>query len=249
MANHSYLHQIGTLVRKGHEALGSVPTLVGEVGIPYDVNESLHKRPGQYQSQAILMDALISALERNWVSFTLWNYNPSNTVARGDTWNMEDFSIINLEHQARDLANWYGDEPMYAGGRALPAIIRPYASKVAGIPQSTSWNRRTRRFCFTWVSTSRVETDSMETSAGCMTEIFVPDYYFREKQPEIVLSDGKAIYEPEKQTVHILTGKNEPGTLHSVVIHNPREKRLYTWQLILALLVLLISIGIAMYAV
>ena len=122
MANHSYLHQIGTLVRKGHEALGSVPTLVGEVGIPYDVNESLHKRPGQYQSQAILMDALISALERNWVSFTLWNYNPSNTVARGDTWNMEDFSIINLEHQARDLANWYGDEPMYAGGRALPAL-------------------------------------------------------------------------------------------------------------------------------
>ncbi|WFD23322.1 hypothetical protein MEQU1_002011 [Malassezia equina] len=141
-------------------------------GIPYDVNESLQKAPGNYHSQTILMDALISALERNWVSFTLWNYNPSNTVARGDMWNMEDFSIINQEAHARDLANWYGNEPMYSGGRGLPAIIRPYASKVADVT------------------------------------------------PEILVSD-------EKQTVYIVTDKNEPGVVHSVQIRVPSNKTLH----------------------
>jgi len=220
---------------------------VGEVGIPYDVNGSLHKTPGDYRSQITLMDALVSALERNLISFTLWNYNPSNTVAHGDTWNMEDFSIINQEDQARDLANWYGNEPMYAGGRALPAIIRPYASKVAGIPQSTFWDRHSRRFCFTWVSISRVGKDATVNPLACVTEIFVPDYYFRETQPYVVVSDGKAIYEPEKQTVHIVTDKNEPGTLHFVQICVPRQKALNIWQFIFAMMVLLASIWIAVY--
>lgn len=246
MANHSYMRQIGTLVSKGQASLGPVPTLVGEVGIPYDVNESLQKAPGNYRCQTILMDALISGLERNWVSFTLWNYNPSNTVARGDMWNMEDFSIINQEAHAHDLANWYGNEPMYSGGRGLPAIIRPYASKVAGIPKSSSWNRHCRRFYFTWVSNSRpVERDATESSLSCVTEIFVPDYYFRGITPEILVSDGKAIYEPEKQTVYIVTDKNEPGVVHSVQIRVPSTKTLKLWQFILALLILAAGIWIA----
>lgn len=241
MTDSSYLCQIGTLVRQGQAALGPVPTLVGEVGIPYDVNGSLTKTPGDYRCQTLLMDALVSALERHWVSFTLWNYNPSNTVAHGDSWNMEDFSILNQEAPARDHANWYGDEVMYAGGRALPAIIRPYASKVAGIPKSTSWNRHTRTFCFTWVSMAPVGTDS---PMACVTDIFVPDYYFRGVQPEILLSDGQAIYEPEKQTLHIVTDKNEPGARHTLRLRAPKTKKGRVWQLILALLVLVVGIWI-----
>jgi len=193
--------------------LGQVPILLGEVGIPYDVNGSLIRKPGDYSVQATLLDALISAMEQNWVSFTLWNYNPSNTVAHGDVWNMEDFSIINLEPPARDKQNTHYDKIEYKGGRALDAIIRPYASKVAGIPKRTSWNRRTRTFTFSWQA---MDTTS-EAPKSAITEIFVPEYLTRGSVPEIVVKHGEYEFHALNQTLHVKTS-DEPGAMYSVTI-------------------------------
>mgnify|MGYP002758637320 FL=1 len=92
-----------------------MPILVSEVGIPYDVNGSTALRDGDYSVQHTRLSTLISALDRNLVSFTLWNYNPANTADEGDGWNKEDFSIINMEKQAADQANKRRDDPLYAG--------------------------------------------------------------------------------------------------------------------------------------
>lgn len=122
-ADRSYVHQLARLCTLGRRALGDVPILVGEVGIPYDINGSQALRTGDYSVQHDLMRALVSALEENFASFTLWNYNPANTTAAGDGWNMEDFSIVNFEDAAADRANTRRHEPLYRGGRTLSAIL------------------------------------------------------------------------------------------------------------------------------
>jgi hypothetical protein len=71
-------------------------------------------KSGNFRRQERMMDALMTALERNMVGFkyvtsipltlqiiadflscavhSLWNYNPSNTDEVGDDWNYENFS-------------------------------------------------------------------------------------------------------------------------------------------------------------
>ena len=53
-----------------------MPTLIGEIGIPYDINDARCYKTGDYRKHVELVDAMIGALEKNWESFTWWNFNP-----------------------------------------------------------------------------------------------------------------------------------------------------------------------------
>lgn len=165
----NYEKQIATLVEHGRTSLGAVPTVIGEVGIPFDINNGDALQTGDYAKHIELYDALIEAMEKSQVAFTLWNYNPDNSVAHGDGWNKEDFSVVCNDSAALDAHNdavargmspdsaedstsdsnakWDMDA-LHLGGRALTAIIRPYAVKVAGFPLSSSWDREKRTFEF-----------------------------------------------------------------------------------------------------
>lgn len=188
----NYAKQVGTLVGLGRRAVGA-PTIIGEVGIPYDVNGGTAMRTGDYRVQHELMYALISALEQSFSSFTLWNYNPSNVAATGDGWNMEDFSIINLEERAADCANKFRDNELYRGGRTLNAIVRPYAAKVAGEPLRTRWNGDSGTFFFAWAA----------RACGAPTEVYVPRLHF--DHVHVRLSSGSYEYRPAEQTLYIHT--------------------------------------------
>jgi hypothetical protein len=48
---------------------------------------------GSYKPQLQAMDANMTALERNLLNFTLWNYCPDNNHQWGDNWNGEDLSL------------------------------------------------------------------------------------------------------------------------------------------------------------
>lgn len=50
--------------------------MIGEIGIPYDINDAHCYKTGDYRKHVELVDAMISALEKNWESFTWWNFNP-----------------------------------------------------------------------------------------------------------------------------------------------------------------------------
>jgi hypothetical protein len=58
------------------------------------------------EAQLRAMDVNMSALERNLLNFTLWNYCPDNSNNWGDNWNGEDLSLWsppnNLIHEIRD---------------------------------------------------------------------------------------------------------------------------------------------------
>ena len=73
--------------------LGGVPTLIGEVGVPFD----MHHREAYTHFQLANCEAAlrnsVDAMEANGLSYTLWCYTPDHTEQWGDGWNREDLSV------------------------------------------------------------------------------------------------------------------------------------------------------------
>jgi hypothetical protein len=78
----------------------------------------------------------------------------------------------------------------------LDAIIRPYATKIAGIPISMEFQLKTKTFSFTFYS---------ETPSKCtkhITEIYLPQFHYQENSFDIQVSDGTWTHDANKQTVY-----------------------------------------------
>jgi hypothetical protein len=81
-----------------------VPWLIGETGIPMDMNKYFHSardiNPAtmEFEMQTQALDCVITACERNLLPYCLWNYTPENVEGKGDFWNREDLSIFSLQH-------------------------------------------------------------------------------------------------------------------------------------------------------
>lgn len=115
------------------EKLGNAPVLIGEIGIPYDLDKKKAYRTGDFSQQIKAYDMSFQALETNLLSYTLWNYTSDNTNAHGDLWNDEDLSIFSRDQQ-KDPSD------INSGGRALEAVIRPFPIATAGIPISMKFD-------------------------------------------------------------------------------------------------------------
>ena len=115
------------------------PTLVGEVGLPFDLADKKAFETGDFSLQCSAYDSIMQALDRTLSSYTLWNYTPDNTNARGDQWNDEDLSLFSRDQQHCSSEDDDQQDPdaardLNSGGRALGAVVRPYAHRVAGVP-------------------------------------------------------------------------------------------------------------------
>ncbi|CAG8617955.1 6459_t:CDS:10 [Cetraspora pellucida] len=92
-AKKNYLGQVRNIIKYGLENVGDKPCVIGECGIPMDINDKKAFETGDYTHHSNFLDAVLGAMERNLVNFTLWNYNPLNDNIHGDHWYGEDFSI------------------------------------------------------------------------------------------------------------------------------------------------------------
>ena len=79
--------------------MGNIPTLIGEVGIPYDMNEKKAYATGDFSLHTEALDLYFDAMDENLLSYTIWNYTPDNTNEYGDRWNGEDLSIFSRDQQ------------------------------------------------------------------------------------------------------------------------------------------------------
>ncbi len=195
----SFREQIARLVQQSDTRLQHAPLLVGEVGIPFDMQGGRAYRSGDFSMQVHTLDATMRALEENFVSFTLWNYTADNTNTRGDQWNGEDLSLF-----SRDQAS--GSGLSEDGGRALDAALRPYPAKIAGKPLRMKFDIRKRIFEFSFQHDSQVRSP---------TQIFIP----RHQYPRgciVEVSDGSFVMESDcrKLTYHHSLGQE----MHSLRI-------------------------------
>lgn len=119
-------------------SLGSdgAPTLIGEFGIPFDMNDGeAFERwnagdgdPQVWHAQETALKLMYNALDRLLLSSTQWNYTLSNRndAMIGDGWNQEDLSIWSHD-QCNDRRS-----DRDSGGRAVAGFCRPFAHSVQG---------------------------------------------------------------------------------------------------------------------
>jgi len=140
------------------KALGGIPTLFGEAGLRFDLNNDEAFKTGDFRAQEAHARILFDALDQTLASYTIWNYSADNTNARGDLWNTEDFSIYSLSQRTHT-------EDINSGGRALHQIVRPYPMATAGTPVALSFDTKRRIFDYRFRADPGVKAE---------TEIFVP---------------------------------------------------------------------------
>jgi hypothetical protein len=188
-----FTDQIAALIEVSERHMNNSPTLIGEVGIPFDMKNKAAYRTGDFSMQHAAMDATMHALEANMVSFTLWNYTADNTNQRGDQWNDEDLSIF-----SRDQRLGSGD--IDNGGRALEAVLRPYAYQIPGDPQRMSFDMKKRVFEFEYLHDPQV---------GAPLVIFVPNYQYPEGYVVKISSEKyQTTEEGQYLTVNLDEGKS-----------------------------------------
>ncbi|MHB1921018.1 MAG: cellulase family glycosylhydrolase [Chitinophagaceae bacterium] len=166
--------QVSDLKAQGKNQLKGRPTLVGECGIPFDLNQGEAYRSGNFSDQAAAMDRTLSAMEKNLVGYAIWNYTPDNTNSHGDHWNGEDLSIFSKSQQ-KDPAD------INSGGRALDAVIRPYPYALPGTPTRFGYEYKKRKFFLQFTSDPKITAPA---------EIFLPEYEFG-KGYRVDYSDGR----------------------------------------------------------
>jgi hypothetical protein len=233
----NYRKQIGNIVRYGNVSLSpGVPVIIGEVGIPFDIDGRTAFATGCYDKQGVLMNTLIGAMEDNLVGFTLWNYNPHNSVEHGDGWNKEDFSVINGDEVVEngpirpDYRNkLHENDKLYRGGRTLDVLIRPYAVKVAGQPIRSHWDCKTLRYEFEWSSVGSAEKQKENDKSG-LTEVFMPSYHYATHQIRVELSDGDWSFDAGKQTLYVRHKVHNNGEIHHKLVVEIRDLRKHLLQ-------------------
>jgi hypothetical protein len=112
----------------------SLPVLIGEFGIPYDMNGArayrLHRRGHRsraWRRHHLALDMMYESMETLGLSCCQWNYTVSNRndLRIGDGWNQEDLSIFSRD-QCVDPSD--PDD----GARAVSAFARPLPRAVQG---------------------------------------------------------------------------------------------------------------------
>ncbi|KAI8380098.1 glycoside hydrolase superfamily [Blakeslea trispora] len=95
-----FVDQIQTIKTEGLQQIGEYPCILGEIGIPYDMETGQTRKEdpisdigNPLSSQNKALDANLNAMDKNLLSYSLWNYMSDNDPQWGDQWNGEDLSI------------------------------------------------------------------------------------------------------------------------------------------------------------
>ena len=87
----SIQEQLGLLKTDTSEVLGQFPTLVGEIGCPFDMDDKRAydegRSQGDYTNQQRAWDCSLNATDGvNCLNYTVWTYVPDNCHKWGDRW-------------------------------------------------------------------------------------------------------------------------------------------------------------------
>ncbi|EPG72770.1 glycoside hydrolase, family 35 domain protein [Leptospira fainei serovar Hurstbridge str. BUT 6] len=182
--------------------MGNCPTVIGETGIPMDLNGRTAFLNQDYKPLESAMDRMLIPLEKQFVHYTLWNYTPDNTHSLGDRWNEEDLSLFSLD-TPHDIDK--------DGGRAVRAFSRPYPIRTKGIPEAIHFDMEKSLFKYSF------RKDGEELPG---TEIFLPDIHYK-KGFEVLVNAGTFKFDSKSR---LLSFKGEKGISHYGITVLPSKK-------------------------
>jgi hypothetical protein len=128
--------------------MGDIPCLLGEFGLPLDIQGKKAFRTGDYRLHEEALSMYYDAIDANLLHATIWHYTAHNTHDNRDDRNGEDLSSVH-HGEAQALQGW----------------LRPYPIATAGIPLFIRWNRKTGVFIYRFKADPRI---------AALTEIFAP---------------------------------------------------------------------------
>jgi hypothetical protein len=205
----SFAEQLKRFTTVSESKLGGMPVIIGELGIPFDLDNGKAFHTGDFSKQIKAMDRSLAAAEQALLGYAIWNYTPDNDNAHGDQWNGEDLSIFSRDRQR-------GGSDCYAGGRALASVIRPYPVATAGDPMRISFDIKKKIFIYRF---------RHDPAAEGPTQIYVPEYHYGAGY-EVKVSDGTFYFDatheylyyrhdPLQGDEHTLTITRGTGKIHT----------------------------------
>ena len=178
-----YSDSIASIKNMSITEMNSCPTVIGETGVPMDMEGSTAYKTSDYGKQEFAMDAIFRAIEKNLVNVTLWNYTPDNTHKLGDKWNEEDLSIY-----SRDTPK----EVCKDGGRATRAFSRPYPVLTEGNPVSIYFDMNKGLFKYSF-------RRGDFTRGTCI--IFIPEIHYANGF-KVLINAGTYTYKKDKSLLY-----------------------------------------------
>lgn len=187
---------------------GGMPTLIGEFGVPFDLNggESFarwargERGDAVWAAQAEALELSYEALDLLLLSATQWNYSAGNRndLRVGDGWNQEDLSIFSRDQQAPgEVAD---------GGRGLAGFYRPYVRCAQGVIEAMRYVRADGRFTATIRARAAIDAP---------TEIFVPRYFGPAPRIATAGVEASCQYRPSEQ--RLLVHAQDDGRLEITI--------------------------------
>lgn len=187
--------QIAAMRDEGLEKFGITPCLMSETGMPFDLDDRMAYKTGDYSSQIKAWDTLGCALEGAQIHHTLWVYSAENSHRFGDYWNGEDFSIYCKNHgnlpdpfspseSVELIVEVDGKVTEAHTSRADRAIARPFPLSVSGGLSKYFYEMKYGMF-----KLSIKAVHCLDRKHG--TEIAIPAANFPEDKFEVVASSGE----------------------------------------------------------
>lgn len=157
-----------------------LPTLIGETGIPFNLDDAKAYKDGDYTEQVKALDAILSGCDDHLLNYTLWDYSAINSHEWGDLWNGEDLSIY------CEQTGSFPGHPTLRGFRAAAAWCRPYVQSLVGKPSSMCFDVKSGRFSL-----------EIESEGPGDAIIYVPWLHYRKSEDpdevavEVMISSGE----------------------------------------------------------
>ena len=206
-----YARQLGLLVQEAATVEPGLPVLIGETGCPMDLACDADERDDR---RIDACDVTLAAADEALVSACLWHYLGGDAERSGGDYAMfarekygggQDKSGNSPYQQESSM---HRHPSVFAGGRALPAIVRPYAFRVPGLPLSMRFCVRSRVFAFSFRHDPTVTAPMV---------VFVPRYqYPRQQGLQVEVSGGRYEVDWAQQALFYWPGGNKE--VHSVCV-------------------------------
>jgi len=142
-----FTRQLGSIKTASADIPGGIPTVIGEFGLCYDIDQgsafrTWEQKPSRaWRTHVRALSMYYDAVDANLLHSMLWNYTPDNDNEWGDQWNLEDFSIFSVDQQT-DPAD------IRSGGRAAEGFCRPHFVCVSGKPLEMKFTLKSKEFRF-----------------------------------------------------------------------------------------------------
>ncbi len=155
----------GLAARKALAAPFGGPSLIGEIGVQFDLDDGAdyvawaagERGPQLFAKQALALGLMSDALDACLLSATWWNYTATNRndPRIGDGWNQEDLSLFSADQR----------EEQADGSRGAAGFARPYVRAAQGRLLGQRFDREARTF---------EATIDIDPSLPAPTEIAIP---------------------------------------------------------------------------